>query len=219
MVLGREIIVSNFTDDELRGRFQKIRELIRTKSSKEQKNKYLNKFLVEVFSLVRECIFRKTGLKLFHTQILGGIILHHGNIAQMKTGEGKTLTAILPICLNSLADETVFVVTVNEYLANRDRELAKPIFDFFAISSSVNKDSLKMEEKIEMYKSSLVIYTTGSGACFNELKSRLSNDPNRIESKYRFCIIDEIDFILLDGSASPFIISNQSNKVDNEENF
>jgi len=87
---------------------------------KKNREKALDKYLVPVFALVREAIYRKTGLLLFPTQIFGGITLHYGNIAQMNTGEGKTLTAFLPICLNALLERTVFVITVNEYLAQRD---------------------------------------------------------------------------------------------------
>lgn len=107
------------TDEQLQNKFEIYRKKIHCSKEKDPEKK-LNKYLVPVFALVREVIYRKTGLLLFPTQIFGGIVLHYGNIAQMNTGEGKTLTAFLPICLNSLLGRTVFVITVNEYLAQRD---------------------------------------------------------------------------------------------------
>jgi preprotein translocase subunit SecA len=107
------------TDEQLQKKFSYFRQKIQ-KSNKKVREKSLDKYLVPVFALVRETIQRKTGLLLFPTQIFGGIVLHHANIAQMNTGEGKTLTAFLPICLNALSGRSVFVITVNEYLAQRD---------------------------------------------------------------------------------------------------
>jgi len=107
------------TDQQLQSKFNNYRKKIHS-VPKKNREKALDKYLVPVFALVREVIKRKTGLLLFPTQIFGGIALHYGNIAQMNTGEGKTLTAFLPICLNALLKRTVFVITVNEYLAQRD---------------------------------------------------------------------------------------------------
>lgn len=107
------------TDEELQSKFNRYRERIQL-TKKRFREKVLDKYLVPVFALVREVIYRKTGLLLFPTQIFGGIALHYANIAQMNTGEGKTLTAFLPICLNALSGRSVFVITVNEYLSHRD---------------------------------------------------------------------------------------------------
>ena len=107
------------TDEQLQAKFQIYRKKIQS-IPKKNREKSLDKHLVQVFALVREVIYRKTGLLLFPTQIFGGIVLHYGNIAQMNTGEGKTITAFLPVCLNALLRRTVFVITVNEYLAQRD---------------------------------------------------------------------------------------------------
>jgi preprotein translocase subunit SecA len=111
--------ISLLTDLEIQTRFNSWREKIQS-SQKGEREKLLDKCLVPVFALVREAIRRQIGLLLFPTQIFGGLVLHEGNIAQMNTGEGKTLTAFLPICLNALTGKSVFVVTVNEYLAQRD---------------------------------------------------------------------------------------------------
>jgi len=107
------------TDGQLQAKFELYRQKIQS-NKKKNREKALNKYLVPTFALVREVIHRRTGLLLFPTQLFGGIVLHYGNIAQMNTGEGKTLTAFLPICLNALLGRTVFVITVNEYLAQRD---------------------------------------------------------------------------------------------------
>jgi preprotein translocase subunit SecA len=112
-ILTRQKKTSLLTNEELQKKVVILQEKIR-------KSKDLNKYLVPVFALVREVIHRKIGLLLFPTQVFGGIVLHYGNIAQMNTGEGKTLTALLPICLNALSGKPVYVITVNEYLANRD---------------------------------------------------------------------------------------------------
>jgi len=107
------------TDEQLQAKFQIYRKKIQS-LPKKSREKALDKYLVPIFALIREAIYRKTGLLLFPTQIFGGIVLHYGNIAQMNTGEGKTITAFLPVCLNAFLGRTVFVITVNEYLAQRD---------------------------------------------------------------------------------------------------
>src|SRR5947199_10807905 len=107
------------TDEQLQNKFDYYKQKVQN-SEKKGREKLLDKYLVPVFALVRETIHRKTGLLLFPTQVFGGIVLHYANIAQMNTGEGKTLTAFLPICLNALSGRSVFVVTVNKYLAKRD---------------------------------------------------------------------------------------------------
>jgi len=107
------------TDDELQKKVGYYREKIQA-TEKRLRGKALDKYLVPVFALVREVIYRKIGLLLFPTQIFGGIVLHYANIAQMNTGEGKTLTAFLPTCLNALSGRSVFIITVNEYLSHRD---------------------------------------------------------------------------------------------------
>jgi preprotein translocase subunit SecA len=107
------------TDEELQKKFNYYRKKIQA-TEKRLRGKVLDKHLVPVFALVREVIYRKTGLLLFPTQVFGGIVLHYANIAQMNTGEGKTLTAFLPACLNALSGRSVFIITVNEYLSHRD---------------------------------------------------------------------------------------------------
>ena len=107
------------SNEQLQKKFDYYRQKVQ-KSKKKDRSQVLDSCLVPVFALVREVIHRQTGLLLFPTQLFGGIVLHHANVAQMNTGEGKTLTAFLPVCLNSLMGRSVFVITVNEYLADRD---------------------------------------------------------------------------------------------------
>lgn len=118
-IINLESETSLLTDGQIQTKFNSWREKIQNKKE-EEREKSLDGCLVPIFALVREVIRRQTGLLLFPTQILGGITLHYANIAQMNTGEGKTLTAFLPICLNALLGRSVFVITVNEYLAQRD---------------------------------------------------------------------------------------------------
>jgi len=197
------------TDEELQSKFNRYRERIQL-TKKRFREKVLDKYLVPVFALVREVIYRKTGLLLFPTQIFGGIALHYANIAQMNTGEGKTLTAFLPICLNALSGRSVFVITVNEYLSHRDWSLAKPILDFFQISSGVNSTDISSDEKRELYNNCLVIYTTSSELGFDYLRYNLRTEKKVYKQDFYYAIIDEVDSILIDEAQNPLIISQGS---------
>ncbi|WNE41954.1 MAG: Protein translocase subunit SecA [Mycoplasmataceae bacterium] len=210
--------IKSFSDEDLKLEINSIREKIKKDKEKYGVDKTTNKFLVPVYGLVKEVIFRKMGLSLFPTQIFGGIALHNGNIAQMNTGEGKTLTALLPVCLNALTGNSVFVVTVNEYLANRDWEIAKPIFDFFEIPSSVNLNKYTRDEKKSFYENCNIIYTTSGELGFDYLKNNLIKSyKDKIDMKFDYVLIDEIDSILIDEAQNPLIIS-QNLKKDAEEN-
>jgi preprotein translocase subunit SecA len=204
----------SLTNEQIQTRFNYFREKIRN-SKKEEKEKLLDRYLVPVFALVREIIYRKLGFLLFSTQIFGGIALHNANISQMNTGEGKTLAAFLPACLNALSGRSIFVVTVNEYLAQRDWNLAKPIFDFFQITSGVNLRNYSSEEKKNLYQNCSVIYTTSSELGFDYLKNNL---VTRVEEKkkqdFYYAIIDEVDSILIDEAQNPLIISRGSREKE-----
>ncbi|KLL05097.1 MAG: preprotein translocase subunit SecA [Mycoplasmataceae bacterium RV_VA103A] len=197
------------TDEQLQKKFAYYRQKIRRTPQKDRE-KALDKYLVPVFALVREVIKRKIGLLLFPTQIFGGVVLHYGNIAQMNTGEGKTLTAFLPICLNALLGRTVFVITVNEYLAQRDWNLAQPILDFFQISSGVNLTNISTDEKKRLYNDCTVIYTTGSELGFDYLRNNLvTNIEAKKKQDYYYAIADEIDSLFIDECTNPLIISQR----------
>lgn len=177
-----------------------------------------NATLISVYALIREIIYRKLGLLLFATQVFGGIVLHNGNIAQMNTGEGKTLTALLPVCLNALAGKSVFVVTVNEYLASRDWELAKPVFDFIGINSGVNLGNYAKEQRKALYDECTVIYSTGSQLGFDYLNNNLATKySDSIKMKFDYALIDEVDSILIDEAQNPLIISSLSSLSNEEE--
>ena len=209
-ILNLEKKTKVLTNEQLKSKFSFCRQKIQS-SKKKNREKLLDKFLIPVFALVREVIHRQTGLLLFPTQIFGGIVLHHANIAQMNTGEGKTLTAFLPICLNALSGRSVFVITVNEYLAQRDWNLAKPILDFFQISSGVNLTSLSSEEKHEIYNNRSVIYTTSSELGFDYLRNNLvTSIEQKNKQDFYYAIIDEVDSILIDEAQNPLIISQGS---------
>ena len=202
------------TDEQLQAKFEVYRKKIKS-SPKKSREKALDKYLVPVFALVREVISRKTGLLLFPTQIFGGIALHFGNIAQMNTGEGKTLTAFLPICLNALLGRTVFVITVNEYLAQRDWNLAKPILDFYGISSGVNLTNISTEGKKQLYNKCTVVYTTGSELGFDYLRNNLiTSIEEKRKHDYYYAIADEIDSLFIDECTNPLIISQRAQGKD-----
>ena len=201
---------SLLTDEQLQAKFNYFRQKVQA-SKKKNREKLLDKCLVPVFALVREVIQRKTGLLLFPTQVFGGIVLHNANIAQMNTGEGKTITAFLPICLNALSGRTVFVITVNEYLAQRDWTLAKKILDFFQISSGVNLTSLSTEEKKRLYNECTVIYTTGNELGFDYLRNNLvTSAQGRVKHDYYYAIADEVDSLFIDECTNPLIISQRT---------
>ncbi|CAI2161748.1 1311_t:CDS:2 [Funneliformis geosporum] len=166
------------------------RQKVQSKNKKERAG-VLDKYLIPVFAIVREVIQRRTGLLLFPTQIFGAIVLHHANIAQMNTGEGKTLTAFLPICLNSLAGRSVFVITVND--------------------SGVNLNNISTEEKQQLYNNCSVIYTTGSELGFDYLRNNLvTSIQDKRKQDYYYAIIDEVDSLLLDEGMNPLIISQRA---------
>lgn len=178
--------------------------------------------LVKVYALIRELIYRKLGLSLFATQVFGGIVLYYGNIAQMNTGEGKTLTALLPVCLNALAGKTVFVVTVNEYLAQRDWELAKPVLDFIGIKSGVNLSNHDKSIRKQLYDDCTVIYSTGSQLGFDYLNNNLAvKQSDSLKIKFDYALIDEVDSILIDEAQNPLIIStlNPATKQEEKEKY
>ena len=167
----------------------------------------LEDFVVEAFALAREAAFRTIGEKPFRVQLIGGLAIHYGNIAEMKTGEGKTLTTILPAYLNALSKKGVHVVTTNEYLSSRNAEWMKPIYDLLGVSVGVNLRELTPEQKRNVYESDIV-YSTNNEIGFDYLRDNMVVDKeNRTLRELNFCIIDEVDSILIDEARTPLIIS------------
>ncbi len=169
--------------------------------------KTIDDIIVPAFALVREAAYRAIGEKPFHVQILGGLAIHFGNIAEMKTGEGKTLTTILPAYLNALEGKGVHVVTTNEYLSTRNAEWMKPIYDLLGVSVGINLRELSPKEKQEAYNMDIT-YSTNNEIGFDYLRDNMVvRKEDRVQRGLNFCIIDEVDSILIDEARTPLIIS------------
>nr|YP_010618644.1 Preprotein-translocase subunit a [Rhodomelopsis africana]WAX02657.1 Preprotein-translocase subunit a [Rhodomelopsis africana] len=166
-----------------------------------------NKILIEAFATIKEAIFRSLNIVLFDVQILGGIVLNQNNIAEMKTGEGKTLVALLPAYLNCLIDEGVHIVTVNDYLADRDANLAKKVFSYVNIRVGLITQKTSPIERKKEYNSHIT-YITNSELGFDYLKDNMTIHKNNIiQRKFYYAIIDEVDSILIDEARTPLVIS------------
>lgn len=183
---------------------QKYSNILRTKV---RSGISLIELLPEAYALVREVSRRKVNLFPFPCQVLGAVALHFGNVAEMKTGEGKTLTSVMTIYLNALIGKGVHVVTVNEYLAERDANLNKPIFDFLGLSVGINLSSLSFEAKKKAYACDIT-YTTNSELGFDYLRDNLAIDlEGKVQRELYFIIIDEIDSVVVDEALTPLLIS------------
>ena len=198
-------------DDELKISFDKLKEQL---SSGE---KTLDELLVDVFAIVREVSSRTLGLRHYDVQLIGGMVLHDNKIAEMKTGEGKTLVATLPVVLNAMTGKPVHIITVNDYLAQRDADDLKPLYNFlgFTVGSIVgNIDD--HEERKAQYDADIT-YGTNNEYGFDYLRDNMTeSSKNRIQRGQYFAIVDEVDSILIDEARSPLIISGASNtKNDN----
>ena len=167
----------------------------------------LDDIVVPAFALAREACFRAIGEKPFYVQLIGGLAIHYGNIAEMKTGEGKTLTTVLPAYLNALTGKGVHVVTTNEYLSSRNAEWMGPIYDMLGISVGVNLRELSAKEKQEVYNKDIT-YSTNNEVGFDYLRDNMVvKAEDRVQRPLNFCIIDEVDSILIDEARTPLIIS------------
>jgi len=167
----------------------------------------LEDVLVEAFATIREAAYRIIGEKAYFCQLLGGLAIHYGNIAEMKTGEGKTLTTIFPAYVNALTGLGVHVVTVNEYLTQRNAEWMGPVFEFLGLTVGVNLRELSPKEKQEVYNCD-IMYTTNNELGFDYLRDNMVvRKENRVARKFNYCIIDEVDSVLIDEARTPLIIS------------
>lgn len=195
-----EPIISALTDDELH---QKTTEF----KSRHQAGESLDKLLPETFAVCREASKRVNGMRHYDVQLIGGITLHEGKIAEMKTGEGKTLMATLAIYLNAISGKGVHVVTVNDYLATRDAELNRPLFDFLGLTVGVIYSQQPSYEKFDAYRADIT-YGTNNEYGFDYLRDNMvfSMDEKK-QRPLNYCIIDEIDSILIDEARTPLIIS------------
>ncbi len=167
----------------------------------------LEELLPEVFAVAREASQRTLDLRPFDVQLIGGMVLHDGNIAEMRTGEGKTLVATLPAYLNAISGDGVHIVTVNEYLAQRDADWMRPIYEFLGLTVGVSKSGQTQEEKREAYNSDIT-YATNNELGFDYLRDNLAFSlEDRVQRGLNFAIVDEVDSILIDEARTPLIIS------------
>jgi preprotein translocase subunit SecA len=188
------------SDEEIREEADKLRERARGGES-------LDDLLPEAFALTREASKRSTGQRHYDVQLIGGMVLHDGAIAEMKTGEGKTLTATLAVFLNTLAGDSVHLVTVNDYLARRDAEWMKPIYDALGVSVAAVQDFDDHDDRQEKYAKD-VVYGTNSEFGFDYLRDNMANQLEHcVQRGHHFAIVDEVDNILIDEARTPLIIS------------
>lgn len=167
----------------------------------------LNELLVEAFAVVREVSVRTLGLRHFDVQLIGGMVLHEGNIAEMRTGEGKTLMGTLPAYLNALSGKGVHIVTVNDYLAKRDSAWMRPIYDFLGLSDGVIYPDMPHHEKQAAYQAD-ILYGTNNEFGFDYLRDNMAFGlENKVQRELNFAIVDEVDSILIDEARTPLIIS------------
>jgi len=190
-------------DDELKAKTESFRQRLAAGEA-------LDALLPEAFAVVREAGKRVMKMRHFDVQLMGGIALHHGKIAEMRTGEGKTLTATLPVYLNALAGQGVHVVTVNDYLANRDAQWMGKLYNFLGLSVGVNLPQMQREEKQAAYRADIT-YGTNNEYGFDYLRDNMVYEAaDRVQRRLNFAIVDEVDSILIDEARTPLIISGQA---------
>ena len=217
---ARELKRFNKLADEIIEKEEEISKLKTedfAKKTEEFKNRLSNgesleDIIVEAFALVREAAWRVLKEKPYRVQIIGGLAIHYGNIAEMKTGEGKTLTSTMPAYLNALEGKGVHIVTVNEYLSTRDAEWMGKVYDLLGITVGINKKDLTPQEKKEAYSKDIT-YTTNNELGFDYLRDNMVvRSENRVQRGLNFAIIDEVDSILIDEARTPLIISGGVSK-------
>ena len=197
--------ISKLSDEELRGKTIEFRKELKD-------GKTLDDILPEAFAVVREASKRVIGLRHFDVQLIGGIVLHQGRIAEMKTGEGKTLVATLPVYLNALTGEGVHVITVNDYLAKRDSEWMGKVYRFLGLTVGLVISGMNPKQKQEAYNCD-VTYGTNNEFGFDYLRDNMVIYKNQlVQRKLHYAIVDEIDSILIDEARTPLIISGRANK-------
>ncbi len=192
--------IKNLKDIELREKTEYFKNLIAGGVS-------LDEILPEAFAVVREAALRTINMRHFDVQLIGGVVLHQGKIAEMATGEGKTLVATLPAYLNALSGKSVHIVTVNDYLAKRDRFWMGPIYEFLGLKVGLIQHDMNTEQRKEAYRSD-VVYGTNNEFGFDYLRDNMVINPEEIvQYEHEFAIIDEVDSILIDEARTPLIIS------------
>ncbi len=195
-----EAAMEALTDDELRSKTDEFRQ-------RYSDGETLDELLPEAFAVAREAAQRTLGMRPFDVQLIGGMVLNDGNIAEMRTGEGKTLVATLPAYLNALSNKSVHIVTVNEYLAQRDADWMRPVYEFLGLSVGVSKSGQTQEEKRAAYNCDIT-YATNNELGFDYLRDNLAFSlVDKVQRELNFAIVDEVDSILIDEARTPLIIS------------
>ena len=198
-----EADLEKLSDDALKARTGAFREQLAA-------GKTLNDILPEAFATVREASKRVFGMRHFDVQLIGGMVLHEGRIAEMRTGEGKTLTATLAAYLNALGGQGVHVITVNDYLARRDADWSRPLFEFLGLSVGCNLPQMQPADKKAAYAADIT-YGTNNEFGFDYLRDNMAYRPeDRVQRGHAFAIVDEVDSILIDEARTPLIISGQA---------
>ncbi len=193
--------MGKLTDDQLKAKTTEFKKRV------QEDGEDLDKLLPEAFAVAREGAKRVLGLYPFHVQVMGGIVLHEGNIAEMKTGEGKTLTATMPVYLNALSGKGVHVITVNEYLSQRDAEEMGQLYKWLGCSVGVNGAEKSPDEKREAYQCD-IMYSTNSEIGFDYLRDNMAvYQEDQVQRGLNYAIVDEVDSILIDEARTPLIIS------------
>ena len=188
------------SDDALRAKTEEFRQRLAAGES-------LDDLLPEAFATVREASQRTLGMRPFDVQLVGGIVLHQGKIAEMRTGEGKTLVATLPAYLNALGGEGVHIITVNDYLARRDADWMGKIYEFLGMSTGVTVSGQGYDEKNAAYQADIT-YGTNNEFGFDYLRDNMAfTAQERVQNERTFAIVDEVDSILIDEARTPLIIS------------
>ena len=189
-IMDLEEKMSKLSDEKLKKKTEEFKKRL-------SEGETLEDILVEAFAVAREAAYRVNKEKPYYVQILGGLAIHYGNIAEMRTGEGKTLTSTMPAYLNALAGEGVHIITVNEYLASRDAEWMGNIYRFLGLTVGVNLRQLTPQEKKEAYNCD-ILYSTNNEIGFDYLRDNMVvKAEHRVQRPFNFVIIDEVDSLLM----------------------
>ncbi|MCS5284590.1 preprotein translocase subunit SecA [Staphylococcus aureus] len=211
-IIALEEKTAILTDEEIRNKTKQFQTELADIDNVKKQNDYLDKILPEAYALVREGSKRVFNMTPYKVQIMGGIAIHKGDIAEMRTGEGKTLTATMPTYLNALAGRGVHVITVNEYLSSVQSEEMAELYNFLGLTVGLNLNSKTTEEKREAYAQDIT-YSTNNELGFDYLRDNMVNySEDRVMRPLHFAIIDEVDSILIDEARTPLIISGEAEK-------
>lgn len=211
-VLALEEDMSILTDEEIKGKTKAFQEQLQAEEDIKKQNKVLDDILPEAFAIVREGSKRVFNMIPYKVQVMGGIAIHGGDISEMRTGEGKTLTATMPVYLNALTGRGVHVITVNEYLSSVQSQEMAELYEFLGLSVGLNLNSKTTNEKREAYACDIT-YSTNNELGFDYLRDNMVNyAEERVMRPLNFAIIDEVDSILIDEARTPLIISGEAEK-------